>query len=369
MIEWREDGFFSYRSTDTSVYGCTQDAATLTEILKRAGVLRTTRSLFQVTTGIPDIGHDSAVHNEIANCCEKEFAAKLLPESIPQGLTDQLLAIGSKIPETDSDVQDYLSQRAAELNVWSPQAPSPSVFGGGEECYSLPGNLHLRGYGTWAAWIDPRLIVSTRDRVWNDIDRNPPRNSVHGIAAGLRDAAATGDVTNWLHRMYGHPGEMFIKRAEGPAGPIYETALGTHRTHAARLLELPAVLARIVPVTMPTPASPAGDGRWTHPSVDIELLWRGLMNRGVITAEVIDGHWHFGALSAEWMLASPEVATLVNAAYERLYPGALQQATGLTREQLTQPESWYGALTEGVFAAEKVVHTQRRRRRFWWRAR
>ncbi|WP_132900693.1 hypothetical protein [Mycobacteroides abscessus] len=218
------------------------------------------------------------------------------------------------------------------------------------------------------SWVDPRLIVSTRDRVWNDIDRNPPRDSVQSIATGLRDAASAGDMTTWLHRMYGHPGELFVKRTEGPAGPIYETALGTHRTHAARLLALPAVLARVVPVTMPTPASPAGDGRWTRPSVDTELLWRGLMNRGVITAEVIDGHWHFGKLTAEWMLASPAVATAVNAAYERLYPGALQQATGLTREQLIQPESWYGALTEGVFTVEPVVHTQRRRRRFWGRS-
>lgn len=369
MIEWREDGFFSYRSTDTSVYGCTHDPAALTEILKRAGVLHSDRTLFHVTADIPDIGHDSAVNNEITNCCADDVAAKLLPEAFPAGMIDQLMDIGSNIPATNDGVTEFLAQRAKELNAWSPQAPSPSVFGGGEECYAPQGNLHIRGYGTWADWIAPHLIVTTRDPVWNDIDRNPRRASVHSITVGLRDAVAAGDLTGWLHRMYSPPGHLFLKQAEGPAGPIYETSSGTHRAHAARLLELPAVLACIAPVTMPTPASPAGDGRWTHPSVDIELLWRGLMNRGVITAEVIDGHWHFGKLTAEWMLASPALATAVNAAYERLYPGALQQATGLTREQLTQPESWYGALTEGVFAAEKVVHTQRRRRRFWWRAR
>lgn len=369
MIQWREDGFFSYLSRNTSVFGCTHDPATLTEILKRADVIQTTRSLFQVTTDIPDIGHDSAIHNEIANCCEKEFAAKLQSEALPEGMTDQLQAIGNNIPATTEDVRNYLSERAAELNLRAPQTPSPSVFGGGDECYSTPGNLYVRGYGTWATWIDPRLIVSTRDRVWNVIDRNPLRDSVQSIACGLRDAAAAGDVTNWLHRMYGHPGELYIKRAEGPAGPIYEAASGTHRTHAARLLELPAVLARIVPVTMPTPASPAGDGRWTRPPVDLEPLWRGLMNRGLVAAEVIDERWYFGNLTAEWMLASPALATAVNAAYDRLYPGALEQATGLTHEQLTQPARWYGALTEGMRAVPKVVHTRRRRCRLWGRSR
>lgn len=367
MIEWREDGFFSYRAFDKSVYGCTHDAATLTEILKRAGVLESPRTLFQVTTDIPDIGHDSSVNNEVGYGCESDFAAKLRPEALPPGMLDELMSIGSNIPATSHGVHEYLSQRADELNTEYPQVLPMGVFGGGTECYSSPGNLHVRGYGTWVDWIDPRLIVSTRDPVWNDIDRNPRRSSVQSITAGLRDAASTGDLTEWLRRMYSPPGHLFVNRTEGPAGPIYETSSGTHRTHAARLLRLPGVLARIVPVTLPTPAIPGGDSRQIPD--DSERLWRGLRDRGLISAEVIDGHWHFGKITAEWMLASPALATTVNAAYERLYPGALQQATGMSLEQLTYPTSWRKALTGRTFVAKEPVHSRVGIRQFWRRGR
>lgn len=44
------------------------------------------------------------------------------------------------------------------------------------------------------------------------------------------------------------------------------------------------------------------------------------------------------------MLAAPSVATQVNSAYERVYPGALSEATGLTVAELTHPELWRRAL-------------------------
>ncbi|WP_459979602.1 hypothetical protein, partial [Mycobacterium avium] len=71
----------------------------------------------------------------------------------------------------------------------------------------------------------------------------------------------------------------------------------------------------------------------------------GLRDRGLLEAEVSnDDWWYVRSTVGEWMLASPPVATQINAAYERLYPGALSEATGLTVTELTSPEHWKRAL-------------------------
>lgn len=74
-------------------------------------------------------------------------------------------------------------------------------------------------------------------------------------------------------------------------------------------------------------------------------LWQGLRRRGLLEADVVGDCWFLHWVAAEWMLTSPSLATQMNATYERLYPGALQNITGMTMRELTEPKRWERALT------------------------
>ena len=69
-----------------------------------------------------------------------------------------------------------------------------------------------------------------------------------------------------------------------------------------------------------------------------------LNERGLLEAEDSGGRWYVRSVVAEWMLASPPLATQINAAYDRAYPDALSEATGLTVEVLTNANRWERAL-------------------------
>jgi hypothetical protein len=138
------------------------------------------------------------------------------------------------------------------------------------------------GARKWAEWVESRLLVSTNSREWNVIDRYPPRDTVVGIAGWLRDAVNTGNVDGWLFEMFGRDA-MLLNRIEGPAGPVYQAASGTHRAHAARIWGLPHVLSRVQVDQLPTPLRPRTPA--------LSQLWDGLRRRGLLHAERVGDCW------------------------------------------------------------------------------
>lgn len=113
---------------------------------------------------------------------------------------------------------------------------------------------------------------------------------------------------------------------------MYQVVSGTHRAHAARIWSFPYVLGRVHTGQLPAPLRP-------H-TRELAALWDGLRQRGLFAAETSGECWYLHTIVAEWMLAPPPLATQMNAAYERSYPGALQDATGLTVSQLIEPQRW-----------------------------
>lgn len=328
-VEWHESGYFRCATSTICVKGVAGDIHALAELARQAGFLNTSRGLYEASDAFAGIEYEP----ETWSLAQHYFASDFQRKRSDQTALSQLRVAAAKLPADRKALIELAKARADVLNEVAPLVPSPRVF----DTYT-PGVLvaerrALRGFAAWVDWIPPEQVVATSARAWNDIDRNPPRNSVIHIAAAL----ATSDLDEWVEQMSPEHDPVSAKRVEGPAGPIYEIGPGTHRAHAARLFGLPQLLALVKPAGLPVAVRPADR--------ETSAVWSGLRDRGMLEAEVSnDNWWYVRSTVAEWMLASPPVSTQINAAYERLYPGALQEATGLTITELTSPEDWKRAL-------------------------
>lgn len=303
---WGEGRFFERQVGTRLVKVIASDVYARNEILRRAGALEYAQTQYQASDGFSDIGSYEGVGARLRPSDDE--IDRVLADCRPPALTKELAAIAASIPRDRRELTTFLAERARELNAVAPQTTSPRAF---DEL-----NGQIRGLGSWAQWVDPQLVVSTNQPVWNRFDRRP--GSVPDIAAGLAAAVDTTEgIERWLYRMFAETGCIGLLRIEGPAGPIYEVCGdGTHRVHAARLLGVPAILAVIEVSALPRPRGESGL---------VEARWRDLRDRGVIEAEVLQGRWFFRGVTAEWLLKDASTAEAVSAAYERCYPGALAQ--------------------------------------------
>lgn len=312
---WGEGRYFEHQVGGKLVKVIASDVYARNEILRRAGDPEHVQTQYEASDDFSDIGSYEGVGARLRPADDE--IDRVLDDCRPPALTKELAAIASGIPRDRRELVEFLAERARELNAVAPQTASPRAF---DEL-----NGQIRGLGSWAQWVDPKLVVSTNQPVWNQFDRRP--GSVPDIAEGLAGAFDTTDgIERWLYRMFAETGCIGLLRIEGPAGPIYEVCGdGTHRVHAARLLGVPAILAVIEVSTLPRP-------RWENGLV--EARWRDLRERGVIAAEVRQGRWFFRGVSAEWLLKDASAAESVSAAYERCYPGALDQMGQTSRPPL-----------------------------------
>lgn len=343
-VDHRPDGYFTAeRSDGVVVKGVASDEEAAAELLRRAGVPRRFPPTFTVrpNTQVHDARWTQDASNT-ANDVYEGLRAQLAHP--PAGLVSTLTTIGESLPHGRRELADLARRRASDLNANEPQADFLRVYyppfdANDTGAFGIP-DAASRGFARWAGWVDSRLIASTQSHIWNDIDRTPRRDSVVDIAEGLHLAAATGALDAWLAEMFdSRTDPVLLRQVQGPAGPVYATVVGTHRTHAAKIWEIPAILANVLIDTLPQPVVPRGR---------IEVLWHGLQSRGLISASVSDGVWYLERTVGDWLLAPPDVATSWNAAYERAYPGALQQATRLTHRELTDPRSWVDVLRRGM---------------------
>jgi hypothetical protein len=341
IANWRSDGFFSTsRGDGVHVKGVASDSEALAELLRRAGALSASSPVYRARPNdeVRDFGWPQDAATEAG-----DLTAELenqLRATRPADLVSQLRTLERLLPDNHDELAALAQQRADDLNQVAPQIGSHRLFMPPFD-ESDVGALGVRdsatrGWATWADWVPTHLLVSTNSRMWNVISRHPQRDTVVRIAEWLHDAVSNGNLDAWLWRMFTHD-PMFLIRVEGPAGPIYEVVSGTHRAHAARIWDLPQVLARIQVDRLPKPLRP-------HTRA-LKRLWEGLRRRGLFHADTIGETWYLQWIPAEWMLTPPTIATQWNAAYERIYPGELQAATGLTLAELLEPERWVQALS------------------------
>ncbi|MGW5383952.1 hypothetical protein [Nocardia sp. NPDC003963] len=250
-------------------------------------------------------------------------------------------------PDPGAELLTWLGERVARVNAAAPQVEQTITVFGSRAVPQERDGPEARAY--YLDWVDPERIVTTPDpEQWGEFDRaEPVRRSLAGFCVTLHSATTAEALETWTDRLVignmRHP--VPLERVEGPAGPVYAVrGDGTHRAHFARIFGLP-LLAVVRTSNLPRPLwaidrphiDGAPFGQWAS-------LWRGLQKRGLLEVTEHPGpglaSWTPTRMCAEWMLMSPEKATAVNRAYDRVYPRALQHATGLSDIELFDPEQW-----------------------------
>lgn len=339
VLQWRGDGFFRAERYDgVIVRGVGCDAEVVAELLRRGEVIVADGPVYRARPNheVVDFGWSSdasAAASDVRGDLERQLGQR------PAALVEQLQALAAGLPSGQRELEALAQAHAEALNALAPQVGSHRVFmppsdGSDVGALGVQGSAS-RGWATWAQWIEPRLLTSTNAEVWGDIDREPRRDTVVRVAGWLRAAVAGGTLDDWLMKMFVRD-PMQVHRVEGPAGPVYEVGPGTHRAHAARIWDLPWVLAQVHVDRLAKPVSPR--------TPLMEALWEGLVRRGLISAARDGQFWYLQQAVAEWMLAPPTMAVEWNAMYERVHPGALQAATGLDAATLFDADRWAGAL-------------------------
>lgn len=196
-------------------------------------------------------------------------------------------------------------------------------------------------------WVCPELIVSTTSDRWGEFGGHR-EHSLPDIAHGL---ATASDLDAFTNRLFADA--IHLLRISAWAGPIYTLGNGgCHRIHAARLLGLPWLLADVFHPQQGTDwrvSDLLEDRADATKNRAHRMMQRidGLQRRGIIDAEILptdtdEPLWtrvRCSRLPAPWLLREPELATTINAAYERCYPGALDQL-GIPANVGTQPDKW-----------------------------
>lgn len=338
-LQWRGDGFFrADRGDGVVVRGVGCDAEVVAELLRRAEAILADGPVYRARPNheVLDFGWSSEA-SEAAGDVGGDLARQLGQR--PSGLVEQLHALAADLPDGQRELEVLARAHANALNIAAPQVGSHRVFmppfdSSDVGAFGVQGAAS-RGWATWAQWIEPRLLTSTNAEVWGEIGREPRRDTVARVARWLRDAVAGATLDDWLVQMFTRD-PMLLNRVEGPAGPVFEVLRGTHRAHAARIWDLPWVLAQVHVDRLAKPLRP------TSPSM--EALWAGLVRRGLISATRDGQCWYLQEAVAEWMLTPPAMAVTWNAMYERAYPGALQATTGLDAHTLFDAQRWAAAL-------------------------
>lgn len=264
-------------------------------------------------------------------------------------LREALSQLRTRIPAEPSEVIEWLGEHTGRVNASAPQVDEVAVFEGHGSVQYEPSSEPDSG-SECLRWVDPRTIVSTPDRRWGEFDRmEPRRRSLTGFCETLRAADTAATLEDWIDDFtLGRLRQpVRLTRVEGPAGPVHMLrADGTHRAHFARVFGLP-LLALVRTSALPRPLYvidhpdiPGVDrfGRWG-------ALWGGLRAHGLLEVEgdpepAWFTTWTPARLCAEWMLLPPSAAVEVNRAYERVYPGELEKATGLPAPVLFDVQGW-----------------------------
>lgn len=362
MIQRTDTGVFTAQFGGRDLHGWSATVDEMQTILVRLGLDATTadssvsRAVVDESDELPpdcvlDLPLDKQVHRLRAAADRPERAVlrealAALREEMPTPGPHAAQMACVRDPDPGTELQAWLCEHAARVNATAPQVRQIAVF----DSKAMP----QRSAGTAARadyleWVNPTQIVSTPDpERWGEFDRTEPtRRSLAEACVALHQATTPAELEAWIDRRWigGVTQAVELGRVEGPAGPIYRVrGDGTHRAHFARIFGLP-LLAMVRTSPLPRtlmvfdrPEFEGGPfGRWAS-------LWDGLRELGLLEVAEHRGlgiaSWIPTRMCGEWMLMSPQEATAVNRAYDRVYPQALQRATGLSDDELFEPEQW-----------------------------
>ncbi|MBO3752781.1 hypothetical protein J5X84_42605 [Streptosporangiaceae bacterium NEAU-GS5] len=246
---------------------------------------------------------------------------------------------------TDLTITEVLDRTAAHLNATQPLAPhlgqgltDPTVsrvsdLGGGSDLVAL-------GTSETAGWINPAAVAWTGNR-WNDFASHRPA-TVPAMAKAMLTASVQQALKVW--NLTGDP--IRVTRIPGPAGPLYRRAEnGTHRLHAARLLAMPVIWAQITQDTLPLDVCPMDVDAHNDTARLVLTCWKGLLAKGLATGSLQEDDLpglsvlQLDHVITPWLLAQPDRAVAWAAVYDRVYPGALEEA-GIPAMAWRTPDSW-----------------------------
>jgi hypothetical protein len=340
---WRPDGSFSVAVGERRVQGWAPSTADLTEVLLRAGMPsdEVASIIDRCPTATVKYDREAMLHAYDLDQAPKDVFIEAAAQR--DLVLEHLKAARVDIPESDSVVKSWLAQRAAQLNAEVPQVDAVSAFEHPHLANLSDDPSKPRGFAGYFDWIDPRRVISTPDPVWNELDRHDRDHVVDYLCCALRDAETEADRYVWLAR-FSLEDTIIVDLVPGPAGPVYSlTIRGSHRTHTARLLQLPLILAEVRIDNLSYPSFPCD----SHPAPigQQERIWAELERRGVFKARIEKNDiWHLSHVRAEWMLLEPALAVQTNRAYEQVYPGSLRHLTGLEFGVLTDEDKWTSSL-------------------------
>ncbi|UJW28756.1 hypothetical protein L3Q67_26200 [Saccharothrix sp. AJ9571] len=148
-----------------------------------------------------------------------------------------LQAARDRLRDRPGRLQDYLAERAAELNTSDPQLPGSRRA---LDTLASAENGDHDGVAYTVMWVPTTLVVATSHRVWGDFggfrDEVP-----FDIATGL---LSTDDPEAFTEQLFRDP--IVLQRSPGWAGPLYQVGSnGNHRVHSARMLGLPWLAAEV----------------------------------------------------------------------------------------------------------------------------
>lgn len=251
-------------------------------------------------------------------------------------------------------VEEYLAERAQSLNTHHPQLADADKLGD----VGAPINRDHAGSVQTAYWVPTSLVVATGNRPWGEFGSHRPEVPEQ-IAHGLRGSDNLEAFTEELFE----GGPIDLTRIPAWAGPLYTVGSnGNHRTHAARMLDLPwlaAVVHYNPPATRwdllgilagdPEEDHHVSDERWEQRHHERLMLIAGLLRRRIIHGELVGPDPKFPTLAcrwlpAPWLLREAVYTTRINTVYEVLYPGALLRL-GIPEGVGTDPEAWTAWLT------------------------
>ncbi|MBG0825830.1 hypothetical protein HS048_34670 [Planomonospora sp. ID91781] len=269
-------------------------------------------------------------------------------EAHRERFADMMHQLRQRWPHEQSGITAFLKQEAARLNADQPQASSlPSHLTSAS--HRRDGSLVGLGYTVTAGWIAPITVANTGTRQWNDFANHRPKT-----VPAMAEALLSGDLEHALEVWSLLTAPISVVRVHGPAGPLYHLGSnGAHRLHAARLLGLPAVWTEIRQDALPLQVTFSDVTPYGARRIAADVLtpcWRGLLERGLAAGRFddapISAALHLDTVMAPWMLAMPDCAVTWAAAYDRAYPGALNQA-GVPTSAWQDPQAWLSWLDTG----------------------
>jgi hypothetical protein len=357
-VTWRTDGTFEATGTHSRwVIGWTDDPTRINELLD--GWAQPTEQAERLAWSwrLPP-GYQFAPTLPVLPWPD---AARL--EEFIGGFDLEMAAVEAHILEcrrrwSGIPVERLIAVRATELEHISPQQPIIHP--------PLSWRQSQRQTATAFGWVNPKAIVMTADKHWGKFDRRPDN-----VPMIVRSLLSSSDLRHTLIRGVLLPGAtdlISVKRFPGPGGgALYEMASsGSHRIHAARILDLPWLFCAIDYPGLPEEVLVSG---W-EPSTEVVLgdIWSALLARGLLAGDLDTGMpFGFGIrnvqrLTAGWMLNLPEHACRLNRRYDAIYPGALA-SIGIPPQAAADPVVWRRWLLGGWSWRRRWRHARADRRR------